>query len=60
MACPKLDGCPLFPRLTRSLEVWRRLYCQSPPNYPSCARFCRSAEGRPVPADLMPNGRRLG
>ncbi len=60
MACPHADGCPLYPKLTASLGIWKKLFCQSEPRYPTCARFGLSVAGKPVPSNLMPNGKTLG
>jgi hypothetical protein len=40
--------------LAGTLKVWQTRYCQA--DYRECARFKLSAEGKPVPVNLMPNG----
>jgi hypothetical protein len=57
MACGHIPGCPLFPKLTASLAVWKKLYCESDGRFTTCARFCKSKAGEPVPGNLLPNGK---
>jgi hypothetical protein len=40
--------------LAGTLKAWQVRYCQS--EFTTCARYQRSAEGRHVPINLMPNG----
>jgi hypothetical protein len=40
--------------LAGTLGAWKARYCTA--DYSACARFRLSAEGKPVPLHLMPNG----
>lgn len=57
--CPHMDSCEMYDLFTYSgtLEVWKINYCTG--DYTRCARYEASAEGRPVPPNLMPNGKTL-
>ncbi len=57
--CSHIPGCELFPKfaLRGSLLVWQTFYCHG--KFEECARFKRSLSGRPVPPNLLPNGREL-
>lgn len=57
--CSHVPSCELFPRfgLQGALKVWRTFYCEG--NFESCARFRLASSGRPVPPNLLPNGRQL-
>ncbi|HTN52608.1 MAG TPA: hypothetical protein VML50_09420 [Anaeromyxobacter sp.] len=58
-ACSHVATCELFPKFQRraSLKVWQTFYCEG--RFPNCARYQLSLEGRPVPPNLLPNGREL-
>lgn len=57
--CPHIESCALFPKftLTPVLHVWQTYYCRA--RFESCARFALAAQGQPVPATLLPNGREM-
>lgn len=57
--CPKIAGCPMFPRfrMKEALNVWIIKYCEG--QYDTCSRFKASQSGKPVPPALLPNGRVL-
>jgi hypothetical protein len=57
--CSHAKGCELFGSFTLpgSTGVWRILYCEG--DFEHCARFKLAAEGRPLPATLLPNGKTL-
>jgi hypothetical protein len=58
-SCSHISRCELFPKfaLRGSMKVWETFYCKG--NFAGCARYRLSLEGRPVPANLLPNGREL-
>jgi len=58
-SCSHVSTCGLFPKfsLRASLRVWQTYYCESA--FETCARYLRSLEGRPVPPNLLPNGKEL-
>lgn len=57
--CPHLETCALFPKFSSTpvLNVWQTYYCRA--RFESCARFKLAAQGRPVPATLLPNGKEM-
>jgi hypothetical protein len=57
--CPHLSACELFPKfaLRASLKVWIVFYCES--KFEQCARYGLALANRPVPMNLLPNGREL-
>ncbi len=57
--CTRMSGCPLFKQFSikASLAVWTNRYCEN--DFARCARLQLSAEGKPVPLNLLPNGRML-
>ena len=59
MACPNLQGCPLFPlfRMKASLQVWQVQFCEG--RYEGCERYKLSRAGQRVPPNLLPNGKSL-
>jgi len=59
MACSHTDDCELYPQISLSsaLKVWQVFYCEG--DYEKCVRYQTAAEGRPVPATLLPNGKEL-
>jgi hypothetical protein len=54
--CPHMSSCEMYKLFTLSgtLAVWKTNYCTS--EYERCQRYKRSAEGKSVPINLMPNG----
>jgi hypothetical protein len=44
-------------RAAGTLKTWQIRYCGG--NYQSCARHQMSAEGKPVPPNLLPSGQLL-
>ena len=54
--CPHMSSCEMYQLLSLAgtLKAWQVRYCQS--EFTTCARYQRSAEGRHVPINLMPNG----
>jgi len=57
--CPHMRSCAMYPLLTLagSLRTWQVRYCQG--DFKSCERYRRTAQGREVPPNLMPNGMTL-
>ncbi len=57
--CARMSGCPLFKQfsLKASLAVWTSRYCES--DFARCARLQLANEGKPIPLNLLPNGRML-
>ncbi len=57
--CTRMNGCPLFKQfsLKASLAVWTSRYCET--DFASCARLQLATAGKPVPVNLLPNGRML-
>jgi len=57
MACHRIPSCALFTTLKTSvaLSVWTSLYCEG--RFERCERLKLSQAGRPVPQNLLPNGR---
>jgi hypothetical protein len=58
-SCSHLFSCPLFAVFTMNsaLTVWKSNYCSA--DFARCARYRLSAEGKPVPQNLLPNGKSL-
>jgi hypothetical protein len=58
-ACARIDACPLFKQFSMksSLKVWQAYYCEG--DWSRCARWKLVDAGRPVPMNLLPNGRML-
>jgi hypothetical protein len=54
--CPHFASCPMYSLFSYSgtAGVWKARYCTA--DYPQCARYQRTLEGRYVPTNLMPNG----
>lgn len=54
--CPNMKGCEMYPlfRLAGTLAAWKINYCSA--DFARCERYKLSLLGRPVPANLMPNG----
>ena len=59
-SCSRMGGCPLFKQFSikASLAVWTARYCES--DFARCARLQLATEGKPIPLNLLPNGRMLG
>ena len=55
-SCPHSTSCPLYPQFTMEsfLRYWRTSYCDA--DYARCARYRLSAEGKPVPLNMLPSG----
>lgn len=58
-ACSHTGNCSLFPMISvnSALKVWRTFYCEG--KWHECARYKLSLEGKPVPPNLLPNGKLL-
>ncbi len=59
MACSHTKNCELFPQfaLNPALKVWQVHYCEG--EFAQCARYQLSLEGKAVPLNLLPNGKRV-
>lgn len=57
--CSHTSNCALFPMISvnSALKVWRTFYCEG--KWHECARYKLSLEGKPVPPNLLPNGKLL-
>jgi len=57
--CSHQSGCELFAALSLkgAMGIWVENYCQADPS--RCRRWQLAREGRPVPWNLLPNGRLL-
>lgn len=57
--CPRVGACALFAqfRMKASLRVWQAYYCEG--DHERCERFKLVKQARPVPKELLPNGRLL-
>ncbi len=57
--CSHITTCELFPKFAvrGSLQVWITFYCQA--SFERCERYKLSLANRPVPVNLLPNGREL-
>ncbi len=57
--CSHITSCELFPKfaIRGSLKVWVTFFCEA--SYENCARYRRALSNRPVPVNLLPNGREL-
>jgi hypothetical protein len=57
--CSHVPSCDLFPKfgIRSALRVWQTFYCEA--EFEQCARYRLTAEGRPVPPTLLPNGKEL-
>ena len=58
-SCTHLFDCPLFAVFTMNsaLTVWKSNYCTA--EFARCARYQLSEAGKPVPRNLLPNGKSL-
>ena len=59
MACPRISGCPLFPKFSMesSMRVWKTSYCEG--TFQRCERYRLATGGATVPPNLLPNGKML-
>ena len=59
LACPHARSCEMFDLLQAAgtLKTWQIRYCAG--NYQTCARYEMSAQGKPVPPNLLPSGQLL-
>ena len=57
--CPRIGSCPLFKAFSvkSSLKLWQSFFCEGA--YERCERYKLVVEGKPVPLQLLPNGRTL-
>lgn len=57
--CSHIASCELFPRfgVRGSLKVWTAFFCEG--NFERCERYKLALLGRPVPPNLLPNGKEL-
>ncbi len=58
-SCSRMKTCPLFRAFSikSSMKVWQTYYCQN--EFERCERWRLAHSGKPVPANLLPNGRTL-
>ncbi|MHB8454589.1 MAG: ankyrin repeat domain-containing protein [Acidiferrobacterales bacterium] len=59
MSCSHTKNCELFPQfaLNPALKVWQVHFCEG--EFSRCARFQLSLQGKTVPLNLLPNGKRV-
>ncbi|HSM92366.1 MAG TPA: hypothetical protein VLT47_05710 [Anaeromyxobacteraceae bacterium] len=59
MSCPRIDSCPLFKQfqMKAALRVWQGYYCEG--DQTRCERWKLVSANKPVPMNLLPNGRTL-
>lgn len=59
MACPKMEGCSLFPVFSSEafLKVWQISYCEG--EFGRCIRYQQAMCGQRVAPTLLPNGKHL-
>ncbi|MBK9518310.1 MAG: hypothetical protein IPO09_13360 [Anaeromyxobacter sp.] len=59
LSCPRVSACPLFAQFTvkASLRLWQAYYCDG--SFDRCERYQLAATAKPVPSNLLPNGRLL-
>ncbi len=57
--CSRIQTCKLFPKfaLRSSLKVWAASYCEG--SFETCERYKLATANRPVPENMLPNGREL-
>ena len=57
--CERIESCPLFKAfsLKSTLKVWQGCYCEQ--SFDRCERWRLVQAGKPVPGNLLPNGRML-
>jgi len=58
-ACARVGSCPLFGLFTikASLAIWKARYCEG--EFGRCERLKLAQELKPVPVNLLPNGKLL-
>ncbi|HVJ91781.1 MAG TPA: hypothetical protein VM580_18395 [Labilithrix sp.] len=58
-SCPHKESCAMYSefKLKSVLRFWQELYCNS--DFSRCARHELSIQGKPVPINLLPNGKTL-
>lgn len=58
-SCARVATCPLFKEFSMksSLRVWKSYYCEGA--FTRCERFQLASASKPVPQNLLPNGRLL-
>jgi hypothetical protein len=58
-SCPRVVTCPLFAqfKVKSSLKVWQAFFCEGA--FDRCERYQLAVQDRPVPLNLLPNGRLL-
>jgi len=59
MECPNLSGCPIYAKFkTEALKnIYVRMYCMGKSD--NCKRKQLKASGKPVPPNLLPDGKEL-
>ncbi len=59
MGCSHTKNCELFPQfaLNPALKVWQVHFCEG--EFSRCARYQLSLQGKTVPLNLLPNGKRV-
>ncbi|HEX9626572.1 MAG TPA: ankyrin repeat domain-containing protein [Acidiferrobacterales bacterium] len=59
MACSHSKHCELFAQfaLNPALKIWQTHFCEA--EFTQCARFQLSKQGKPVPLNLLPNGKKV-
>ena len=57
--CSRMTSCPLLKEFSikASLLVWTRSYCEG--DFSRCERLKLAVEGKPMPLNLLPNGKLL-
>ena len=58
-SCARVGTCPLFKQFSMksSLQVWKTYYCEG--DFGRCERWRLVTESKPVPQNMLPNGRLL-
>ncbi|MBI5960144.1 MAG: hypothetical protein HY866_15495 [Chloroflexi bacterium] len=57
-SCEFIDGCPMFRYFRNTAKlIYQELYCNG--KFTDCERRTRRMAGKPVPANLLPNGAKL-
>ena len=58
-SCARVATCPLFKQFSMksSLRVWQSYYCEG--EFSRCVRWQLASTSKPVPQNLLPNGRLL-
>lgn len=57
--CPHVSSCSLFKifQVRSFMRIWQIHFCEA--EFARCARFELVRQGKPVPANLLPNGKSL-